>query len=136
MLRGRCSWVISERPTPSPTLLFLATSHPPLATVLLTPLFPLDTQKQGGGGYFLASSCRLSVVDYELPFSPNSLVFSRHSNHILNYMTNNIVGAPTYCKWLTTGARTQVKDSTVPPNSLGLELPPPKKGETLWFKDV
>jgi hypothetical protein len=61
MLRGRRSCAISERPTPSSALRPLATSHPPLATALLsplfplhprnspvTPLFPLHTQKRGG----------------------------------------------------------------------------------------
>jgi hypothetical protein len=63
MLRGRGSSAISERPTPSPSLRLLATSHQPLATSLVTPLFPVHprnvlvspiipvhTQKQGGGG--------------------------------------------------------------------------------------
>src|SRR5208283_5870665 len=73
MLRGRCSCAISDRPTPSPALLSLPTSHPParrsfsgggpLATALVTPIIPVHprntpvspiipvhTQKQGGGG--------------------------------------------------------------------------------------
>jgi len=41
MLRGHRSCAISERPTPSPTLRLLATSHPPLATSSVTSLFPL-----------------------------------------------------------------------------------------------
>jgi hypothetical protein len=56
MLRGCCSCAISERPTPSlfvsPSLLRLLTPlfplHPRNSPV--TPLFPLLTQKQGGGG--------------------------------------------------------------------------------------
>ncbi len=108
MLRGRCTCTISERLTPSLSLRLLATSHPPLATSSLTPLFPLHprnspvspiiplhTQKQGGGADLLRDA-----------FSPNSFVFSRHSNYILHYTNNKIVGAPTYCTWLATGAGT------------------------------
>jgi len=71
MLRGRCSCAISDRPTASSALRLLATSHSlarrsfggggPLATALLTPLFPLDTQKQGGRGVsFVASFASLT----------------------------------------------------------------------------
>jgi hypothetical protein len=76
MLRGRRSRAISgrpvsasgtqtPRPTPSSAPRLLVTSHSPLATALVsplfplhprnspvTPLFPLLTQKQGGGGTF------------------------------------------------------------------------------------
>jgi|SRR5271157_2493024 len=56
MLRGRCSCAISGRPTPSsfassslfPPLSALFPLHPRNSPV--TPLFPLLTQKQGGGG--------------------------------------------------------------------------------------
>jgi len=47
----------------------LATSHPPLATSSLTPLFPLHTQKQGGRGVPNSSN---SMNSSSLP--------TRHSN--------------------------------------------------------
>jgi len=76
MLRGRCMRELSaisyQRPgskkeaNPSPALRPLATSHPPLATALVTPIIPVHpgnspvspiipvhTQKQGVGGAFL-----------------------------------------------------------------------------------
>src|SRR5208337_2764753 len=49
MLRGRCSCAISERPTPS-------SFASPSLTCHLTPLFPLHTQKQGGGWYLFSLS--------------------------------------------------------------------------------
>jgi len=61
----------TTRPSPSSAPRWLATSHPPLATAVVsplfpllpgnspvTPLFPLLTQKQGGGVYL----CSLSVL--------------------------------------------------------------------------
>jgi hypothetical protein len=117
--RGRRSCTISERPTSSFAPPLLATSHPPLATALLTPIIPAHpghssvssiilahTQIQGGGGCFFTFHCRLSTVGCELSFPPNSFVFSRCSYHCIIYMNNNIVGAPTFCKWLSTGATT------------------------------
>ena len=108
MLRGRGSCTISERPTPSSTLKTPLSPtipvHPRNSPV--TPLFPLHTQKQGGGGCFFTFHCRLSTVGCELSFPPNSFVFSHQYYYLLHYMTNNIVGAPTYCKRLTTGANT------------------------------
>ncbi len=55
MLRGRCSSVISERPTPSPAPKNPLTPFFPLhpGNSPVTPLFPLHTQKQGGGGALL-----------------------------------------------------------------------------------
>src|SRR5208282_4913096 len=48
----------TTRPSPSSAPRWLATSHPPLATAVVSPLFPLLTQKQGGGVYL----CSLSVL--------------------------------------------------------------------------
>ncbi len=123
---------------PSPALRTLTTSHPPLAcppqlqrrraTALVSPIIPVDprnppvspiipvhTQKQGGGGCFFELSTghptkdahpeRAARAEGSLPsFSPNSFVFSHRRYYILNSMNNNIVGAPTYCIWFTTGA--------------------------------
>jgi hypothetical protein len=147
MLRGRCSCTIPARPTPSPRLFLLAPSHqlarrslsgggpracqPQLqrrrATSLVSPIIPVHprnspvspiipvhTQKQGGGGHFSQDA-----------FSPNSFVFSRHGNYILNYMNNNIVGAPTYCKCLTT-ARTRKNRSEDRPLQKRKHGPPRK----------
>jgi len=50
MLRGRSFYAISGHPTRSTAPPLLATSHSSLATAFVTPLFPLLTQKQGGGG--------------------------------------------------------------------------------------
>src|SRR5271157_1614209 len=56
MLRGRCSCAISERPTPSlfasPSLTCILTPLFPIhpGNYPVTPLFPLLTQKQRGGG--------------------------------------------------------------------------------------
>ncbi len=102
----------------------LATSHSPLSLSI-----PVHTQKQGGGACFLELSTghptkdvhperaaraegslfrfpiQLSTFDFGLLLPPNSFVFSCRRYYILNYMNNNIVGAPTYCKCLATGAR-------------------------------
>jgi hypothetical protein len=117
--RGRGCCTISDRPTPSFAPPLLATSHPPLATALLTPIIPVHprnspvssiipvhTQKQGGGGCFFTFHCRLSTVGCELSSPPNSFVFSRCSYYYIIYMNNTIVGAPTFCKSLSTGATT------------------------------
>ncbi len=136
MLRGCCPCAIPERPTPLPRPLFAKSDRlvalplssslavdcklsavgclSPLSLIIpvhprnspVTPIIPVHTQKQGGGACFLASSCKLSAVDCELSFSPNSFVFSCRSYYTLTYINNNIVGAPTYCKSLATGART------------------------------
>jgi hypothetical protein len=102
MLRGRCSCAISGRPgtlsgtqTARPTPSLFATSS---LLCPLTPLFPLHTrhspvspiistlaQNIGGGG------CPLQNA-----LAHNSFVFSRRVNSILNYMSNYIVGAPTF----------------------------------------
>ncbi len=104
MLRGRCSSAIparpgtstgtqTTRPIPSPAF------QPPLSPLFplhpgnppVTPLFPLHTQKQGAGAHLPQDV-----------FFPNSFVFSRRSNYMLNYMNNYIVGAPTFVTLLTT----------------------------------
>ena len=71
MLRGRCSCAISERPTPSlfasPSLTCILTPLFPIhpGNYPVTPLFPLLTQKQRGGGYpcsrFVLPSSALGV---------------------------------------------------------------------------
>src|SRR5208337_4049272 len=55
-------------------------------------------------GKVFPSHYRLLAGECELPSSPKSFVFSRYRYYILNYMNNNNVGAPTYCKWFATGA--------------------------------
>ena len=64
MLRGRCSCAISSHPSPSPTFqLPLSPLFPLLpGNPLVTPLFPLLTQKQGGGGYLFSLSVLPSTV--------------------------------------------------------------------------
>jgi len=116
MLRGRCSCAISERPgapsgthrtrpTPSPFAvpsLFRMLSptipvHPRNAPV--SPIIPIHTQKQGGGGCLL-----------QISFCYNSFVFFRSVNHILNYMNTYIVGAPTISFRERTTATQQLPD--------------------------
>ncbi len=85
--RGRRSGAISSLPTPSsfasPSLLRQLTPllplHPRKSPV--TPLFPLLTQKQGGGGVF----CKMC--------SPITLLFSMA---VLTMQLRIIVGAPTF----------------------------------------
>ena len=105
MLRGRGSCAISDRPTPSPFAspsLFRMLSptipvHPRNAPV--SPIIPVHTQKQGGGG------CLLQIL-----FCYNSFVFFRSVNHILNYMNTYIVGAPTISFRERTTATQQLPD--------------------------
>jgi len=71
----------------------LATSHSPLSLTIpphprnspITPLFPLHTQKQGGGGCLPQNA-----------FSRNSFVFFGCVAYVVNYMIYYIVGAPTF----------------------------------------
>jgi len=108
MLRGRCSCAIPTRPTPSPAFQLPLTPLFPLlpGNPSVTSLFPLLTQKQGRGGAFSFASSASFTSFSSFSLSPNPFLFSRRRYYILNYMYNNIVGAPTYCKWLTTGAST------------------------------
>jgi hypothetical protein len=101
---------------------FLPTAHfhlsavnciPPLSAIIpvlpqnspVNPIIPVHTQKQGGGGRFSQGA-----------FSTNSFVFSVHGNYTVIYMSNNIVGAPTYCIRVATGAGTS---KTCPPHKAG-----------------
>src|SRR5208337_2486888 len=69
MLRGRCSCAISDRPTPSlfatlslfRPLSLIIPVHPRTAPV--SPIIPVHTQKQGGGGYI----CSLFVLPSSVP---------------------------------------------------------------------
>src|SRR5208283_3173931 len=94
MLRGRCSCAIPTRPTSSPSPKFplspIIPVHPGHSPV--SPIIPVHTQKQGGGGCFF----ELSTFNFELVLSDNSFLFFRSSNHMVNYMINHIVGAPTF----------------------------------------
>jgi len=102
MLRGRRSCTTSVRPgylsqtqtTRSTADFFVLSSlfrilsptipvhrrHSPVS-----PIIPVHTQKQGGGG-----------CSKQNARANNSFVFSRHVNYILNYMSYYIVGAPTF----------------------------------------
>jgi len=90
MLRGRCSCAISEVPTPSPfalpslfrllsPIIPLHRRHSPV-----TPLFPLHTQKQGGGGHFSAHGQMPASITLKLCYC------MLHATQMQN------VGAPTY----------------------------------------
>jgi hypothetical protein len=100
MLRGLCSCAVLDRPvstsgtqTPRPTPLsaprLLVTSHSPLATALVsplfplltrnrpvTPLFPLLTQKQGGGGTFNQMIFTNALLRLSIPGGSNRLEIS------------------------------------------------------------
>ena len=60
----------------------------------VSPIIPAHPQKQGGGGI------RRNA------FADNSFVFFRCVNYMLNYMIDNIVGAPTF-SFLHSGKRSQ-----------------------------
>src|SRR5208337_2771870 len=69
MLRGRCSCAISDPPTPSlfatPSLFRTLSPTIPVhpRTAPVSPIIPVHTQKQGGGGYI----CSLFVLPSSVP---------------------------------------------------------------------
>ena len=131
MLRGRCSCAISACPCPSPVFSLplspLFTLHPGKPPV--TPLFPLLTQKQGGGGVFSFASSASFTFFSSSSLSPNSFVFSRHSNYMLNYMNTYIVGAPTFVTLLTTNGKPRNRSKDRPLQRKNTARLPPAAGE-------
>jgi hypothetical protein len=90
MLRGRCSCAISGRPTPSSgpknPLSPLFPLHP--RKVPVSALFPLLTQKHGGGGYPREAKevKEIEEVKYNRAFLTPAFTTK----------SDNIVGAPTF----------------------------------------
>ncbi len=89
----------------------------------LSPIIPVHTQKQGGGGHFSTHGQIPASITYELYYC------MLHATQMQN------VGAPTF-RLARSSAYYQGEKFSCPSKRTRIEWPPPKRGGTLCFKDA